>query len=81
MVSRPGESYGPMQVGPEGVLTVEVFSSPAGVGADTPEEDLSTKSLLARLRAGTMTPTERRAAMEQYADRIRSRYNVASTAE
>jgi hypothetical protein len=80
MVSRAGEMYGPMQVGPDGVLTVEVFSSPAGVGAETPEEDLSTKSLLTRLRSGTMTPEEREAAMEEYADRIRAHYKIAPAA-
>jgi hypothetical protein len=79
MVSRAGEMYGPMQVGPEGVLTVEVFSSPAGVGAETPEEDLSTKSLLVKLRSGTMSPQERQTAMQEYAERIRSRYKMAPT--
>lgn len=78
MVSKAGEMYGPMQVGPEGVLTVEFFSSPAGVGAETPEEDLSTKRLLTTLRSGTLTPDERETAMNEYADRIRSYYRLTS---
>jgi hypothetical protein len=42
-VTAPGEEYGPLTTGPEGCLSVELFSSPAGVDAnfnmDTVDEE------------------------------------------
>jgi hypothetical protein len=54
LVSRPDEFYGPHVAGPDGVLTVEIFSSAAGFApvADesAPEE---AKEMLTAIRAAT----------------------------
>jgi hypothetical protein len=78
MVSGPGETYGPNLVGPDGVLSVEIFSTPAGIGGQMEDSDLDTKSLLRRLQEEELTPQQREEEMRAYAERIRAQYRVTT---
>jgi hypothetical protein len=72
MWSQAGEFYGPHVAGPDGALTVEIFSSSDGIGGEMEDPDLDTKAMLARLRAGDMTPEQREKEMQAYAERMRA---------
>ncbi len=72
MWSPAGEVYGPHVAGPEGVLTVEIFSTTDGVGGQMVDPDVDAKGMLARLRSGDMTPEEREQEIREYAARIHS---------
>jgi hypothetical protein len=59
--STPGEQYGPHMAGPDGVLTLEIFSRQAGLHPDreTPHEaDAKIVALIEQLRAGTVSPED-----------------------
>jgi hypothetical protein len=59
--SKPGEQYGPHMAGPEGVLTLEIFSRQAGLHPDhanpkPASEEVTT--LTEQLRAGALSPEQ-----------------------
>jgi hypothetical protein len=59
--SEPGESYGPHMAGPNGVLTLEIFSRQSGLHPDRDHAlpaDQRITALIDELRAGTIPPEE-----------------------
>lgn len=61
--SRPGESYGHHQAGPEGCLTLEMFSRQAGMPAQLDEPKPAAQGvqqLMGALLSGALTPAEGR---------------------
>lgn len=59
--SEPGEAYGPHMAGPDGVLTLEIFSRQAGLMADNvdprPAND-EMKALIDGIRSGAISPED-----------------------
>lgn len=59
--SRPGEQYGPHMAGPDGVLTLEIFSRQAGLHPvyESPKPaNQEMAALIDRLRSGLISPEE-----------------------